>query len=104
MALGHVPGLRVAEHRPRDVAENGEFSAPPARHEWVLCHTTRKNAGRIGAWLQGAAGQQPAIPGGSMAEKPSPSASAQPARSRAQHQPSDFPDRIFAIASPQSAA
>ncbi len=53
MALGHVPGLRVADFDRSDVAENGEFSAAgPAGASWVLCHYYSQNAARIDAWLQ----------------------------------------------------
>jgi len=51
LTLGHVPGLRMADFDPRDVAQNGEYAArDPAAAGWVLCHYFSQNLRRIDAW------------------------------------------------------
>ena len=53
LALGHVPGLTLADLRPADVAQNGEFAASDPRSAgWVLCHYFSNNRDRIHAWLE----------------------------------------------------
>lgn len=53
MALGHVPGVRMADFKPGDVAQNGEFGASdPHSAGWILCHYFSQNMGRIDAWLR----------------------------------------------------
>lgn len=54
LALGAVPGLRTKDFHPRDVAQNGEFTAAdPASADWTLCHYYAGNQERIAAWLNG---------------------------------------------------
>jgi len=54
LALGHVPGLRTADFRPADVAQNGEFArSDPHTAGWTLCHYYSQNMHRIEAWLAG---------------------------------------------------
>jgi hypothetical protein len=54
LTLGAVQGLRTRDFHPRDVAQNGEFTASdPASAGWTLCHYYTGNQERIAAWLNG---------------------------------------------------
>jgi hypothetical protein len=52
MTLGHIPGLRVADFAPTDVAEHGEFAAATdGQDPWVMCRYDGEHMAQIAAWL-----------------------------------------------------
>jgi hypothetical protein len=53
LALGSIPGLRLADFSAHDVAQNGEVLSTP-RHQapWALCHYYSQNFDRIVEWLR----------------------------------------------------
>ncbi|MEO5901772.1 MAG: hypothetical protein ABIR68_16820 [Ilumatobacteraceae bacterium] len=52
MTLGHVPGLRVADFAPTDVAGHGEFvDAIDGDDSWVMCRYETHHVGHVAEWL-----------------------------------------------------
>jgi hypothetical protein len=52
MTLGHIPGLRVADFAPTDVAEHGEFAAAlDGDDPWVMCRYDTQHMSQIATWL-----------------------------------------------------
>ena len=53
LTLGRVHGLRTADFRATDVAQNGEFArSDPRSAGWILCHYFSQNVQRIDQWIQ----------------------------------------------------
>ena len=53
LTLGHLPGLRFADFRRDDVAQNGEFATSDLRSApWIVCHYYSQNLRRIDAWMR----------------------------------------------------
>jgi len=53
LALGSIPGLRLADFAARDVAQNGEvLSAARDQAPWALCHYYSHNLERVVEWLR----------------------------------------------------
>ena len=53
LAVGHVPGVRLADFHRGDVAQNGEFAGTdPRSAPWIVCHYYSQNMRRIDAWLK----------------------------------------------------
>jgi hypothetical protein len=60
LALGHVPGPRIADFDRADVVQNGEYSgSSPQRASWTICHYYSQNQPRVAAWLRG---EEEAVP------------------------------------------
>ena len=53
LALGSIPGLRLADFAASDIAQNGEvLSTPRNQASWALCHYYSHNFPRIIEWLR----------------------------------------------------